>query len=950
MVDPADVRDIFDRAADLRPEERAVFLDGACGDDERLRHDVERLLAAHDRLGADFDTLSDTDVNLTPRLSKHIPEVLGAYRVVKELGHGGVGAVYLAVRNDDEYQKQVAIKLLRPGIESDEIVQRFRRERQILATIDHPFIAKLLDGGSTVDGLPYLVMEFIDGQPIDVYCDEHRLPVSQRLDLFCNVCDAVHFAHQNLVVHRDLKPANILVSSDGVPKLLDFGIAKLLRPTLSGTVEATRPEARMMTPEYASPEQVKGESITTATDVYSLGVLLYKLLTGHTPYRLRTGQFHELAQAICERDPARPSTVIDVEEETTDGRGRLTRITPQSVSGSREGTPDRLRRKLRGDLDHIVLASMRKEPHLRYASAEQFSDDIRRYRDGLPVRARKGTWSYRTSRFVKRHSLGLAAVTLFILGLIAAIALTVVERKRAERESTRARAVIQFLTSTLAAVDPRIAQGEEPTVRKLLDEAELRLVNLPYLEESAIREVIAESRFQLGHLRQAREQYQKLVVSATTNLGAGHRDTVEARTGLAATESELGALREAEVDARLAVQGYKPIESAEPRGSLRAWNTLLRVLLRLGTQDRLIEAEQIVAASSRRRTALPANDVEPLTAGLLAANLKITQGRLREAEPLARTSYQTILADLGPRHPLTLEAVETLAYCLLGLSKYDELLATLEQHVEATRRVFGDDHIMTLHAREAIAETLRQLDRFDEAAKLYDDVLASKIRVLGEKHRSTLLTRHNVALLQKDLNHADRAEAMLRDVARKQREVLGPEHPDTLTSETMIALTLFEQKRLAESRDAYATVLPRIKASLGDTAEIYLVGTANYAGVLYRLGDYDGGEVTLRDSLAAHRRAYGDRHYGTYYTMMELGTTLVHKRQFPEAEKLLLAALEGFRELFANQPTHQRVRHALDRLTQLYVAWDKPEKAAEFRALLKKANDDGVQAKQGPDR
>ncbi len=943
MGDPLNVREIFDRAVELSPPERAALLDWACGTNESLRHEVERLLVAHERPDAVFDTVFEAETGIPAARSARIQEAVGPYRILKELGHGGVGAVFLAIRDDDEYRKHVAIKLLRSSTESEEIVRRFRRERQILASIDHPCIAKLLDGGSTKAGLPYLVMEYIEGQPIDAYCDTARLTVSERLDLFCKVCDAVHFAHQNLVVHRDLKPGNILVTTEGLPKLLDFGIAKLLNPgVFAVTVDPTRTESHLMTPEYASPEQIRGDAITTASDIYSLGVLLYKLLTGHGPYRLRTGQFHELARAICEEEPTRPSTVIDVEEDVADVHDGVRRITAQSVSRSREGSRDKLRRKLRGDLDHIVLKSMRKEPHRRYASAEQFGDDIRRYREHLPVRARKGTWTYRTSRFVKRHGVGLAAVSLFVIALMGAVAVTVAERRRAERESQRASAVIGFLTTTLAAVYPRVAQGDEPTVRLLLDEAEARLAGLPSLERSAVREVIAESRFQLGHLRQARAQYATLLEGSVATLGPHHRETLAARAGLAATQAELGELKDAEISARAAVDGYRAIEADEPKASLRAWNTLARILIRLGTPDRLGEAEQILAASARRGTTLPPGDVERLTSDQLGAQVRLAQGRVADSEPLARQAYQNALSALGPRHPLTLEAFDTLSSVLLALSRYADLLDTQQRHADETRRVLGADHIITLRSQHTIAETLRQLDRFEEARTVYEQVLADKVRVLGETHRSTLLTRHNVALLYKDLNQPVLAEQMLREVARVRREVLGPEHVDTLDSEMMIALTLYSQHRMTESRDAYAALLPRIKASLGESAETYLVGTANYAVLLYRLGEYDMAERTLRESLAAHRQVYGDRYYGTYYTMTELGTTLVHKQQFAEAEQLLTAALAGFRGIYVRQPSHQRVRQGLERLMKLYDAWQKPERAAEFRALLTKATEDAA--------
>ena len=829
-----------------------------------------------------------------------------------------------------------------PVIESEEIVRRFRNERQILASIDHPFIAKLLDGGSTPEGFPYLVIEYVEGQPIDQYCDARRLPIDERLELFCKVCTAVHFAHQNLVVHRDLKPGNILVTPDGVPKLLDFGIAKLLNPEMfSLTAGETRADARMMTPEYASPEQVRGEPITTASDVYSLGVLLYELVTGHLPYRLQGRQLHQLARAICDDAPVRPSTVVDVEEEITGIRGDVQRITAETVSRTREGTPERLRRKLRGDIEHILLMAMRKEPHLRYASAEQFSDDIRRHHEGLPVRARKGTWTYRSSRFVRRHRVGLGIVALSMASLVTISAVTIRERRRAEQESARAKAVIQFLTSTLAAIDPRLAQGNEPTVRQMLDEAEARLSTAHGLlspEEAAVREVIAESRLQLGHLQQARDLFAKALTSSVAAFGERDAETLAARVGLAAAEAELGELIEAEKNARLAAEGAAAVEGEEPRIFVRALNTLAGVLLRLGMKDRLTEAEQILArAASRADASLPAGDPDRLATARLRAELMIVHGRPAEAEPLARETYRTAVTALGPRHPATLEAFDTLSNCLLALSRYSELLKVQQDLADDTRRVLGEDHIMSLRARETIAETLRQLDRFDQAKKAYEDVLIDKRRVLGERHRSTLLTRHNVALLQKDLGQPQKAEEMLRDVANIQRTVLGDQHPDTLDSEMMIALTLYEQRRMEASRDAYAEVLPRIKAALGENADAYLVGTVNYAGLLYRLGDLEVAERTFRDALAAHRRAFGDRYFGTYYTMMELGTTLVRLKRYAEAEELFLAALAGFREIYQEQPNHHRVRDALGRLTDLYERWGHPAKAIEYRTLLDKA-------------
>ena len=336
-----------------------------------------------------------------------------------------MGAVYLAVRADDQYQKQVAIKLIKRGMDTETILRRFRTERQILANLDHPNIAKLLDGGTTEEGLSYFIMDYVDGLPIDMYCDTQKLTTVERLRLFRTVCSAVAYAHQNRVVHRDLKPGNILVTAQGVVKLLDFGVAKLLNPEASSkTTGSTAAALRPMTPEYASPEQVRGSVITPASDIYSLGVLLYELLTGHRPYRVRSLTPQEIEHVICEEAPEKPSMVIGRVEEAPD---RDRPLTPASVSETREGQPEKLRRRLAGDLDTIVLMALRKEPERRYGSVEQFSEDIRRHLEGLPVIARKDAFWYRSAKFIKRNKAAVLAATLgagIILGLVVVAALS----------------------------------------------------------------------------------------------------------------------------------------------------------------------------------------------------------------------------------------------------------------------------------------------------------------------------------------------------------------------------------------------------------------------------------------------------------------------------------------------------------------------------------------------
>jgi serine/threonine protein kinase/predicted Zn-dependent protease len=410
------VKELFARALEREPGERSNFLRQACAGDEGLRAEIESLLVSFD--GADTFLEDCPAADLLWEQSQAIAgKKIGAYRIVREIGRGGMAVVYLGERDDQSYRKQVAIKMVKPGIDTEQILQRFRNERQTLAALDHSNIVKLLDGGSTEDGSPYLVMEYVEGLPIDQYCDLHTLSIDDRLHLFRQVCAAVQYAHENLVIHRDLKPGNILIAKGGVPRLLDFGIAKLLNPGLTQVPLATRTGWRPMTPEYASPEQIRGRAITTAADVYSLGILLFELLTGHRPYRAAGQSLLEMERLVCETEPERPSVVVSRTEGKMSGDDDAAAvITPELVSTRRGLQPAELRRRLRGDLDTIVMKAIRKEPERRYSSAEEFSKDIERYLTRMPVLARKSTIAYRSGRFLRRHKESLAtALTLLIL-------------------------------------------------------------------------------------------------------------------------------------------------------------------------------------------------------------------------------------------------------------------------------------------------------------------------------------------------------------------------------------------------------------------------------------------------------------------------------------------------------------------------------------------------------
>jgi eukaryotic-like serine/threonine-protein kinase len=458
------IENIFEASLDRTDEERESFIEKECGADADLCAEVKKLLRGYEtgdaflespvwtdsyflqttlknQLASSLSDDSDDSEDLDPMLDQFV----GEYRLIRQIGRGGMGIVYLAERR--EYRRQVAVKVVKRGMDTDFILRRFRQERQVLASLAHPQIARLLDGGTTPDGRPYLIMEYIEGTPIDKFCDQNKLTIEARLKLFQTVCAAVAYSHQRLVIHRDIKPSNVLVTVEGEAKLLDFGIAKLLDASLlSESYEPTATYARMMTPDYASPEQLRGELVTTASDVYSLGVLLYFLLTGHLPFSF-SGPVEAFAKLVSERKPERPSRIITHGEKATlkNSDGKTNRQSLAQVAENRRTEPERLRRYLADDLDNIVLKALHKDTSRRYSSVEQLSEDVRRHLEGLPVKARGDDFVYKFRKFVGRHKTSVAIIGLLNITLLGGITATTwqthiagQERNRAEAESRRA--------------------------------------------------------------------------------------------------------------------------------------------------------------------------------------------------------------------------------------------------------------------------------------------------------------------------------------------------------------------------------------------------------------------------------------------------------------------------------------------------------------------------------
>src|SRR5882757_8133097 len=490
------IQSLFEEVVDSGPEERIARLASSCQGDSDLRESVEALLASDER--TEDPLINAIGAAAESLLEEHQDRLLGTrigpYRIVSILGQGGMSTVYRGERDDSQYQQTVAIKVLHHATPHPRLRSRLHSERHILATLDHPSIARLIDSGDLEDGTPYLVMEHVDGESIDAYCDSRTLFVRERLELFIQVCGAVQYAHRNLVVHRDIKSANIFVTGDGIPKLLDFGIAKLLAPeSLSHTLPVTRLQERILTPENAAPEQVLGRPITTATDIYSLGVLLYQLLTGRSPYRLLSYSQLQLERAICMDDPARPSQMVvaKLSAETDIDRSR--------ISDRRGLSPQRLRTRLSGDLDAIIAMAMRKEPDRRYPSVEAFADDLQRHLTGRPVLARQGDWRYHAAKFLRRHALPAIGIAAVMVGLSVVAGVTLWQNHRIElaREATaqerdRAQQVSAFLVDVFSQADPFTAQGQQPTASDLLDRGAQKILSNSNLQPE-VRAQLLES-------------------------------------------------------------------------------------------------------------------------------------------------------------------------------------------------------------------------------------------------------------------------------------------------------------------------------------------------------------------------------------------------------------------------------------------------------------------------
>lgn len=880
----ARIQELFDQASDLSKSARQDFL-AQCPDDQELLDQVQALLHSSEKVEQVFENaigkaLKDVVVDVSQSIEG---KTLGAYRIAGVLGKGGMGAVFLGERADDQYEQKVAVKLVQGAMCDANTLGRLRSERQILANLNHPNIARLLDGGTTDDGIPYLVMEYIDGEPIDLYCDRKRLNIRQRLQLFQSICAAVHYAHQNLVVHRDIKPSNILVTEEGTPKLLDFGIAKILDPDPNRDVPLTRAGERLLTPEHASPEQVLGRPITTASDIYSLGVLLYHLLTGHRPYEVSSYGQSQLQKVICEQDPLKPSTIIV--------RGSDAKAVLPTIAEHRRHTPEKLRRRLAGDLDQIVLKAMRKEPDQRYASASQFSLDIQRHLGGEPVLARKGTWSYRTGKFVKRNALGVGVATIFAALLVGfAVSMSIQARRIAEQRD-RAEQIADFLMDTFSESDPFEAQGREITAREILDKGAQRLST------------------ELGD----QPEIQAALLSTVGNVYRRRGDPERALP-----------LLERAAQQQLALYGERNADVAI---------TYNRLAIALRLTGEFGKAEEYLTRALHINKELFGETHQEVAWGYRElGRLKREQSDLEASLSNLQKSLSVFIELYGEVHPEVGSTLEDLGGVMQWKGDLEQAEGYQRRVLDIYAATLSENHPDYAVAFMNLATILSQQGKLEEPEALYREAIALERRIRGSTRQLAGALNGLGRLLSQHDQHA-RAEAVIREALEISRQVWSEEHYMQGYYGVDLAQALLGQGKRQEAERLLRESIGIYERKL-QPDHLYIASALYVLGqTLIETGRPDEAVGYLRRSLAISENALGTENWRSARTRNLLGYALAQLHHDDEAEPMLLQSLPIIEAELG--PQHQTTQLALNRIITYYEDRERLKEAAQFRRRLK---------------
>ena len=926
------VEALVDAAAELSPGERERILEERCAGEPRLRSEVERVLEALDAGGnfldraswAPYKALAENDADETPSMAGHR---FGPYRIEGFLGSGGMGSVYKARRDDGQFHRNVAIKILRFDPSDEEAIRRFRAERQILAQLSHPILTELLDGGTTEDGRPYIVMELVDGVPIDVYCDRHELSVEARLRLFLVVCDAVRYAHRHLIVHRDLKASNILVDAEGTPKLLDFGIAKLLdAPRFQLADRSTRTGFRPLTLHTASPEQITGEAVTTASDVYALGVLLYRLLTGRSPYRLGPGEEHEIVRAILEEEPERPSDAL-----TRTSDGEAAEAMPRC--GLR---PGQLRQRLKNDLDTILLMALRKRPERRYGSVEELADDIERHLASRPVSARPDTLIYKAAKLVRRHPLGVSA------GLAAAVLLVVFtafalwqasriarERDLAELQGARQEQIANFLLRLFENANPRNeVAATELTVRDVLDRGRRQIDELDDLPEvqATYLNTMGEAYRALALYDEASTLLERALALRRQSHGDNHLEVAESLYELSIVHHLEGDFEAAEAAASesLAIR-RRLLGDAHPLVA----SCLNQLGLIVAEGGRYAEAEERYREALAITAGRPSMDTADSLHNL--ALLTHDRGQLEEAESLYREALAMTRRFLGPVHPDVAISLNSLAVLLHDREDLEGAEARYREALTMRRQLFGDEHHAVATSLTNLALLLQEKGDQAEAEAIFAENLEVSRRLLGPDHLDVAVLLNNFALLKHDRGDLEGAERMYLESLAIRRERLGDDHVTVSWSLGNLAALYQDLGSLEEAEAFFQQALAIDRVNFGDDHPDVAYSLHGLAEALFFQGKAAEAEAMLRDALDMRRRHLGEDHSATAATAVILARVLLNRGEGTAARDLLDEAVTVLR--LKKRADHWRLAYA----EAVLAAAVAPEDRGRAEALFARA-------------
>lgn len=798
------IQELLDALEDIDASEHEAALARLCSC-EALRREVLALIAAEPAAAAYLDNLAD---DLLPKFrgSPANPSggQIGIYRLVRELGRGGMGVVYEAERADGAFEQRVALKLLALSLASTEGRQRFIAERRILAGLEHPAITRILDGGVDKNETPWFAMEYVEGTAIDAYCDDRNLGIPERLALFLQICDAVEHAHRRLVIHRDLKPANVLVTEVAIGrdsagqrqvKLLDFGIAKLINADGERT---THTELRFMTPEYASPEQVRGESVTTASDVYQLGLLLYELLTGHRPYSPRHRSAGELERAICEQPPTRPSVTLSRERGTNSQP--VSGASLEAICRMRNSSPARLRRQLRGDIENIVLKALRKEPERRYGSADRLAQDIRRYLDGLPVMARPDTLFYRSRKFLQRHAFGAGAAAVIVLVAAATATFHTIrlqtERDRAQAEAAKAEQMSQFLAGLFRSADPRDAGGADLTARQLLDrgaeQVERNLTDQPEAQADMLH-VLGRTYLEIGLHDSTAPLLNRALEIRRDQLGPNHPDVARTLGDIGLLNYQQGLYEQSRVTLEKAIPMLEASVGDDTAEIASMLSTLGRVHRSLGNHD---ESEKTLNRALEIQSRISGADSH--AAATIMDNLGqllVERGRPKDAEDLYARALSIHERELGANHIAVGRSLVDLANTRLYQGKLEGLDTMFRRGLAILEQGYGGDHASVGRALNNLGNVLTVSGRHHEAIEILQRALAVQSAALGTSHPQVaypLASLGDAHFAQGDLPQA--ADYFQRSVTIREN-TLNKRPFDPLLAHGLVRLGLIEVER-----------------------------------------------------------------------------------------------------------------------------------------------------------